>query len=982
VSDRLRLLVSVLFIFAASAIAGSAQYGYQVWTVDNGLPQNGVRGITQTQDGYLWIATMGGLVRFDGLRFTIFNKSNSLGITSSRFTGLEQAKNGDLWAVYESGGILRYHEGRFRTYDLKDGIPGANVSTVTADDKGNVWILSSGKIAQWNPQTDRFELSRSLNQRIYGPLVWENKGFVAYDKTNVYCFSAGRLEVYRLPEGLRGKIVLRVGLDQNWIAWLTLSSGELIRLAPGDPSQVHQLPRESGVPYRGRNGESWQFHATSEFMRSINATSAGKPLDINFRYAYADNQGNLWLATEDGLYRLQNQVIRTYSIANGLPDRDIFPIYQDNAGSIWLGVWHKGLSRFSKGKFENFTVADGLPYPLVSSISQTGDGLLWVATHGGLAAFQHGHISKLSLSGMPDGVIQAIFQDKTGTVWFGSRTGASRLKGKSVQPFPVAGKVAPIDVHVIAETPDGDLWFGGVNGLTQLHGETVTNWSEADGLGSNNVWSLYADADGTLWIGTPDGGLARLKDRKITRYTTENGLFNDGVFQILDDGLGNLWMSCDLGIYRVNKAELNEFADHKRKSISSIPFGKADGLLTLQSNGGVSPSGAKMADGQLWFPTQDGAAVVDPRKVRIDSRTPRVTVEAISIDQVSTPIEKAVTIPPSRYTLQIQYTAPDFVRPDQLRFRYKLEGLDQDWTEAGSHRSASYTHLPPGDYRFVVSVRDETGIWSPPSKPIFIYVQAPFYKTRWFEIILLSVISLIAVGVWRYRLIELKAKHALQVNFLQQLMTSQEEERKRIARDLHDSLGQRLVVINSTAKLALRFRDHPARSIESIFEEISTEATAGLEDTRSIAYDLRPSHLDRLGLTLSIEYLVQKVSAASGISIAAHLDNIDDLVPSDQWINLYRIVQEAVGNVVKYSSASKSNVNIDRSGDTAVLTIQDDGVGFEVDGNLGKASRGGMGLRGMAERASLIGGDFRLQSTLGHGTVITIKLRAAPSPGD
>jgi len=303
---------------------------------------------------------------------------------------------------------------------------------------------------------------------------------------------------------------------------------------------------------------------------------------------------------------------------------------------------------------------------------------------------------------------------------------------------------------------------------------------------------------------------------------------------------------------------LIDFAEHRQTSIASIPYGKADGLRTLQSNGGVSPAGTRTADGRLWFPTQDGVAVVDPKKVKVDSQIPKVTIETATIDQLPTSLDAPIIITPSKSTLQLQYTAPDFVRPDQLRFRYKLEGLDLEWTDVGFHRSASYTHLPPGHYRFLVSAKNENGIWSPSSQPVSIDVQSPFYKTRWFEFLLLSATSLTVFAAWRYRLFELKAKHALQANFLQQLMTTQEDERKRIAQELHDSLGQRLVVINSIAKLAVRFRDSPSKSDESRFQEISAEATAGLEDTRLIAYDLRPSHLDRLGLTQSIEYLVAR----------------------------------------------------------------------------------------------------------------------------
>ncbi|WP_231966434.1 ligand-binding sensor domain-containing protein [Terriglobus roseus] len=919
------------------------------------------------------------MARFDGIRFTIFNKSNSPGIISNRFINLEQSRDGDLWVAYESGGLLRYHAGKFRTYDSRDGIPHGDVSTITTDAGGNVWILSSGQVAQWNAKSDRFELYQPLSDRIYGPLIWDSTGFVAYDKTKVYCFSKGQSREFALPPRLQGKVISTVGLDQEHVAWLRMQSGEIVRLAliTDHPKQVDSL---DAVMYHGPDGKLWNFQPAQDVMRSIDARRGRESSKITFRYSYADHQGNLWLATAgQGLYRLQSQTISTYSTEQGLLDQDAYAIYQDRDGALWIGTWHKGLSRFQNGHFSNFTSANGLPKALVTAIYQERNGRLWVATHGGLATFQNGRFSTEGVPNFSQSVVLSIYQDRSGALWFGGRTGAFKFENHRIEPFSNGGGIASVDVHVITETQNGDLWFGGSNGLFQLHDGRVIQWSEKNGLGSNNVWSLYPDKDGILWIGTFDGGLARLKDGRITRYTTSNGLFDDGVFQILDDHRGNLWMSCSRGIYRVGKKELEEMATGSRTTISSISYGPIDGLRDSEMNGGISPAGTRATDGKLWFPTQDGVAVVDPSKVRVDSRPSRTIVESALVDQAPADLNGPITISPSQYSLQIQYTAPDFLRPTLIRFRYKLEGLDQDWTDAGFHRSASYSHLPPGNYRFLVSAMSPTGTWSQSSTPLSISVLAPFYKTRWFEAFVILFAALVAFSIWRYRLMELKARHALQVDFLQQLITSQEEERKRISMELHDSLGQRLVVINSTAKLALRFKEDPAKSKDSVLEEISSEAMAGLEDTRSIAYDLRPSHLDRLGLTQSIEYLVEKTADAAGIPITVQMDNIDDVVPLDQWINLYRIVQEGLGNIIKYSSASSASVRVDRMTDQIILRIEDDGVGFSVDRNVNKTGRIGIGLRGMAERATLLGGKFEVKSAPGQGTTLTALIPTSPA---
>lgn len=975
---RLQLLCAALFLVFASCHRTLGEYGYKVWTVENGLPQNEVRGITQTPDGYLWVVTLDGLARFDGVRFTIFNKSNSPGILSNRLTSIEQGYDGDLWMTYDSGGLLRFHRGTFRTFTARDGIPGNVVSGITADSDGGVWIVSRGLISKWNEVNNRFELVTELNKRTYGPLVWDSTGFGAFDKDRIYCFSKGQLRTYLLPEHLQGREIRGIALTFDQVAWVKMASGELARLALGDPSRSHELPKDAKLRYRGVNGQTWEMQPTAEMFGSISFATAGETMSIEFRHGLVDRQGNLWLATEGhGLYRLRESPVTAYTVEQGLLDRDVYPIYQDRSGAVWVGTWHKGLSRFQNGQFRNFTVADGLPNPLILALLEDRDGRLWIATDGGVTTYRNGHFDQTGVPPLSDEV-HAIYQDHNGTLWFGMRSGIGEWKNGSLGVLMAADGSAPFDVHVIAETPQGDLWFGGADGLMQLHDGHSIHWSESNGLSSNDIWSLYPDADGTLWIGTFDGGLMRLKDGHITRYTTRNGLYNDGVFQILDDRNGNLWISCDMGIYRISKKELLEIANGTRSFISSVAYGREDGLLDLEANGGIMPAGTRTSDGRLWFPTQDGIAVIDPRKISNSSETPKVVIESATVDQVPIAFNAGIRVPPTKYNLQIQYTAPDFNKPEQIRFRYRLDGLDEGWIEAGALRSASYTHLPPGHYTFLVSATNGNGVWSQNANGVSIDVLAPFYRTLWFEACVLLVIASIAFGIWRYRLMQLRWQQALQLDFLQQLITSQENERKRIAGELHDSLGQRLVIINGMAKLALRSRRNPTmQDEENVLAEISQEALAAIQDTRSISYNLRPVHLDRLGLTRVIEHLVKKASEASSIPMVSELDDIDDLLPEEQRINLYRIVQEAISNLVKYSHATAAGVRIRRKDQLTVLTIYDNGVGFVANGNLNKTGRIGMGLRGMAERASLIGGNYKVASTPGGGTVVSIEISVA-----
>jgi hypothetical protein len=300
-----------------------------------------------------------------------------------------------------------------------------------------------------------------------------------------------------------------------------------------------------------------------------------------------------------------------------------------------------------------------------------------------------------------------------------------------------------------------------------------------------------------LWLGTYDGGLGRLQNNKFTWYTERNGLFNNGVFQILEDSRGYLWMSCNRGIYRVSKQELTEFALGKRRRISSISYGRGAGMRNEECNGGFSPAGIRTRNGEFWFPTQDGIAVVDPDQVAINHNPPAVVIESISLDHQAQSPEQPLHIPPRVENLEINYTALSFIDPGKIHFRYQLNGLDRDWVDASTRRTAYYAHLPSGNYEFRVVAANRDGVWNMEGARLSISVAPPFYRTWWFLTLLWLSVAAVTYVAWRSRISQLQKVNQLQNAFSRQLLASQENERKRIAGELHDSLGQRLLLINN-----------------------------------------------------------------------------------------------------------------------------------------------------------------------------------------
>lgn len=975
-SAKVRLLWVLCLVLQGRCLL--AQYEFRAWTTDDGLPQNIVRDLYQTPDGYLWIATLDGLARFDGVRFTIFNTANTPGLVSNRL-GLVGVPNGDLWIPTEGGDLMRYSHGRFVTLGTAQGVNRQAVRGLSADAEGRVWILQNGAVFEWREQEGRFVniTPPSLKVR-FEALRWDRAGFWGRAGDLLFFFRNGKFTTHPLSHDLAHRAFWRIALAPNGDIWIETEDREQFRITDGQAAvRTASHGGASTSPFTPSLGQNWQLSVNAQLDRTLIYNANGEQKTLSFSGLYSDRLGNLWIRSEgQGLYQLQRQSVHVYTQRDGLTATNIFPIYQDHTGAIWAGTWNSGLSRYANGRFSNFTTADGLPSGLVTALFEDREGQLWVGTQGGLVVYGQGRFHTVLSDALPsDEPVQAMLEDRTGTLWLGTRKGLYSVRDGHTSRYLEKDGLAADDTHVILESRSGDLWIGGYGGLTRIHNGVLTRVTKANGLPSDNIRALHEDGEGILWIGTYDGGLVRYDAGKITRYSTRNGLFNNGVFQILDDGRGNFWISCNRGIYRIRKAELSEFANGKRRYVSSVPYGKADGLVNEECNGGSWPAGIRTREGELWFPTQAGIAVIRPAGIVADPKPPPVLLESVFLDDDAVNPESPIRVDPTRQRVEIRYTSPSLSRPAQVRFRYMLEGLDRDWVDAGSRRIAYYTHLPPGHYKFRVVAGNSEGDWSEQQAPLEFTVLAPFYRTWWFiSLFLLCAGTLVALA-WRYRVAQLHQAQAMQRAFSQELIASQESERKRIAAELHDSIGQRLVVIKNLALFILNPRQSAAPESDHLtLTEIAGEVTLAIEETRQISYNLRPFQLDRLGLKKAIEAMARSVASASGLKITAAIDNIDKVFPEDLRINFYRIVQEGLGNIMKHAHATEVQIVAVKREREIVLTLTDDGCGFTPGESSPQPGKGGFGLTGMAERARLLGGQFNIESAPERGTTMTVNI--------
>ncbi|HZS45205.1 MAG TPA: two-component regulator propeller domain-containing protein, partial [Blastocatellia bacterium] len=893
------------------------QYRIDSWNTDDGIPQTAINKVLQTRDGFIWLATFGGPVRYDGESFRVFNPGNTPGLSTSRIVRMFEDPTGNLWLTTEDQGIIREKDGLFYSYTTSDGLPSNQVLMTYSSADGNAVIVTEKGSVEWRQGrfvtylTDSsFPTQNVFNLKENSSVVWfrDNTGSHKYENGQIIADLPITISALRIQEGPKDCF------------WIETTNHTLLRYQSGHVTDfsstfgfkqiflISLLEDNQGTVWLGISGDSGGLYrvAGDKLLRYgvADGLASNDVHDI-----IQDREGAIWVATAQGLSRVTRKIVTAYSTRDGLAGDNVYPICQTKNGDVWIGSWF-GLTRYRNGKLENVGVEYKMTTERVFSLYEDREGGLWIGGWGGgVRRFKDGQMTLLSQIDAPGNVVRVIYQDRSGEMWFGGPMGLTKLSNGVTTLYTRQDGLAGQEVLVITEDHNGDLLIGTVNGLTRYHGGVFTSYGEKEGLPQSIVRAIYEDGDGVLWLGTYDSGLYRYKDGKATRYTTQQGLFDNGVFRILEDRHGALWMTCNLGIYRVSKNALNDVASGRSNTVTSISYGKRDGMLNAECNGGGQPAGIIALDGRLWFPTQHGVATIDPDAVPRNDQPPPVVIEELLIDNKSASFNQPVRVLPGQDAIEIHYAGLSLSRPELVRFKYKLAGIDDDWVEAGSRRTAYYTHLPPGTYPFTVLAANRDGVWSAQGATIQITIVPPFWRTWWF--LSLCVGTLIALGFFLYkiRIRALKREHAIREEYSRRLIDSQELDRKRIAAELHDSLSQSLIVMKNWALLGIS--SVPDNEVaKKRLAEISTTASQALGEVREIAYNLSPYQIDRLGLRQTILEMINKVSDSAAIKFGSDIETIDGLLSKEAEIGLYRIVQESINNIVKHSGASEANISI------------------------------------------------------------------------
>jgi signal transduction histidine kinase/ligand-binding sensor domain-containing protein len=991
------------FTLASAIVVAEGQERFRFYTTEDGLPQDSVLAMLQSKDGYLWFTTYRGLVRFDGVQFKVFDQSNTPAIQSTIFVAfnLMEDRDGAIWAGVWSGGAIRYHKGKFTSFGMKDGLADKTVKRIDQDAAGNIWFYTPRGLSRQGANgnlekvstIDGEDTTRYLDRP--ATVGWDGDLFGLWrtgrGTTGLQRFARGKWTDIPLPPGvgdpakLQIEVTLEDSLGRLWYRILGRPGGESFCVeADGQLTTYRGLPAGSFANYRDRSGRLWITDAqgnTALWRDGVSTPVPGFSTPTPIR-VLEDRDGEIWAGTlNQGLIHAPRDTIRGIRLTGGVEANTIRPLLRARNGDIWIGSY--GLTRMHNGSIQTYMLPPSMAKwsgdQIVWSLWEDGDGSIYFSNVYGPKVFRNGRIepAEAPLNQIHTRV-NAILRDRSGALWMGGETGIHKYRDsklallKSDRGLPFSG-----EVRAIAEDKSGTVWIGTDAVLCNYKDDVLTCGAVSNTSSPSRIRSLTVDADGVLWVSTAFDGILRIEGSKQFWIQAKDGLPANDTAGILEDADGYFWIGSRVGIFRVKKQELNDLAYGRTKRITASHFGRRDGLNAADTAGFGQPKGFVDSDGALWFPTADGLATIDPRQLGSNAAPAPPEIESCILDQVRIPCDGRISLQPGARNLEISFTSPTLLRSSQMQFRYRMVGLDPDWVDARTRRTAYYPYLPPGNFKFQIMAANSFGVWSQSLQEISINVQPHFYQTNWFAaLITLAVLGLFGL-LWRIRALRFEEQQALQHAFSQQVMDSQESERKRIASELHDSLGQRLTLIKNMALLLTqRSFTHPIedKARHQQIGDIAAETTQAIAELRQISRNLRPSRLDILGLTKSVEALVQETCAAASIQSEVVLDDMNGLLPKNAEIHFYRIVQECLNNTVKHAQASTVTVIAQATSAGVSLIVSDDGTGFHPE----RVLETGFGLTGIAERAQLLGGKASFQSTPGQGTVVTIEIQMNP----
>jgi len=742
------------------------QYALNTWKTERGLPNNTVLDIAQDRSGYLWLGTAGGLVRFDGERFTVFNSSNTAEFHDNLVNNLHVDQRGILWIGTMRGKVFSLDKGMFINHPLTGSVSGLSTHCIVEDGQGDLWVGTSGGLFYLTSGTrGLFKKHATFAGMRILCLATDHVGrlLVGTEGRGVYRVEKGQPpRVLSFAEDLSADIYV-MKQDRNGSLWIGTDDGlfvfrdkrlQKISLDHGS-SQIMSLVED-------RNGNLWVGSEVGLYRWAQGAfqyLAANPGPSGNQIYSLCeDSEGSLWVGGIDGgLTQLRDEKITAFTEHEGLAGSKFRALHEDRGGTLWIAGLGGFLNRYQNGRVESFSLPNRFKNIDVNTLENAGGGSLWLGTDAGLIFFHDGRSREVSLPGpKPAMATRCVLSDRYGRLWIGTWGGGllCRQNGKFTT-FSSADGLRDERISSLFEDRRGNLWVGSENGLSVMNSDKVGEFSIEPFLDHCSVFSFHEEVNGTLWIGT-SRGLKVKRNGGWGSLNSDRGLFDSRILAILEDESGFLWMSSERGIFRAAKDELEKAAFEKNLMVSGRLFDENDGMKSAICNYG-NPSGWKDGGGRLWFANLAGVVSIDPAHIRRNDRVPPVEVEKVVVDDRSLPIMDdpggmPLPLAAGSRKFAFKYTALSFVRSDRIQFKYKLDGHDGEWTSAGNRREAFYNDLKPGHYRFRVIAANADGVWNPAGASFAFYLRPFVYQTWWF--MLLAALAFMAVTVLLWQLLK------------------------------------------------------------------------------------------------------------------------------------------------------------------------------------------------------------------------------------
>ena len=1023
-------LIFSIVLMVTSLSAKTSDYLIDAWTSDSGLPDSSVTSIAQTQDGYLWVGTSDGLARFDGVRFETFDPINTPELKSARITKLSVDAWGTLWINTGGGSMTSLRNGSFVSE-----WQGKQVFSVFSSSNQVLLSLAGHNSTMVRRTGFGFQHSEWENIPLAGQVTGnsiqqDGSGGIWYTvKKDLYRMVGTNSELMTPATGYRGKSVMSMSVDSDGHLWIGTDEG----IARWNQGRFEDQTPTNGEPkvnvsslYCTRNG-CWVFaddkvrkFVDRQWVTEVDATAwknlvAAFSLDLN---VYENREGDMWFThLGSGLFHLKpDGRAEHFSIESGLPSDLASCCFQDREGNIWAGLTRGGLVRLRLKQFQVIGSAEGMVAPAVSSVCQDAHSNVWIGTFsGGIYRWRDEKLDRFTLSegaykdcfysAWPDSQnrlwlsggredlfsleneqiipsakpvhgIKTILVDRQDRVWLGRLNGLCCLAKGSLKTFPTTNGL--INIRSLAEDPTGGIWIGtGDGNLFHFEDGKFTRYQTQNAKIGQAIWSLLPEGDGTLWMGIFRGGLLRFKDGKFTRYDMQDGLPNDIICQILDDGLGKLWIGSHKGIFCIPKKSFQDLDEGKIQSLPCVAYGLNDGLPTLECSGSYQPACWHGHDGRLWFATAKGLVSVQPGDLSVNRLPPPVMIEEVLVDgkpQTMSSASRTFLISPGKHQLDFRYTALSFMAPDKMVFRYRLQGLEEDWVDGGTKRSAHYGPLRPDKYRFQVIACNNDGVWNETGAAINLMVQPYFWQTWWFEFST-TVAAIVALTLTvRYFV---KAKMRRKLERLEQAHAV-ERERQRIARDIHDDLGAGLTQILLQSSLASR---ESSGQTQTDLNQISDNTRELVRKMDEIVWAVTPEKDTLDSLVTYVGKFVQEFCAATKIrcrmDLPAQLPDI--AVSTETRHSVFLAIKEVMNNIAKHAGATEASLQLKLLPNAFTFVIRDDGVGLKASTSSAPDRLfSGRGLQNITQRLEKIGGAFVLSSDSGRGTQVELTVQINP----